>query len=337
MRRAILIFVLLVLPAAGLGAWWAFAPAIVEIVQPRRGEIAEIVYATGVVEPERWAQVSPLSRSRIVETCDCEGQSVSKGDVLARLDDSVERATLLELEARQAQASRDLDRQMRLLERSVTAEQDVERARSEAAQSDAAVAAQKARIANLALVAPTDGVVLRDDAEVGEIAEPATALFWVGQPKPLIVTAEVNEEDILRVEAGQRVLLRSDAFPDQVLEATVSRITPKGDPISKTFRVRFDLPDDTPVRIGMTVDVNVVVRVAEGALLLPAAAIDDDAVTVVTGEGPTEERAERREVSVGIRAVSDVEILSGLSESDRVISPYPETIEDGDRVWAKAD
>jgi RND family efflux transporter MFP subunit len=337
MRRAIWIFFLLVVPAAALAAWWAFAPPRVETVQPRRGEIAEIVYATGVVEPERWAQVSPLSRSRIVETCDCEGQEVKKGDVLARLDDSVEQATLLEMEARQGQASRELERALRLLERSVAAVQDVERARSEAAQADASVAAQRARIANLTLVAPTDGVVLRDDAEVGEIAEPAVALFWVGQPKPLIVTAEVNEEDILKVEAGQRVLLRSDAFPDQVLEATVSRITPKGDPVSKTFRVRFELPDDTPVRIGMTVDVNVVVRVAEEALLLPAAAINGDAVMVVTGEGPTSERAERKQVSVGIRAVNEVEILSGLSETERVISPFPDTIEDGDRVWAKAD
>jgi RND family efflux transporter MFP subunit len=224
-----------------------------------------------------------------------------------------------------------------LLERSVTAMQDVERARSEAVQTDASVAAQKARIANLALVAPDDGVVLRDDAEVGEIAEPATALFWVGQPKPLIVTAEVNEEDILKVEAGQRVLLRSDAFPDQVLEAKVSRITPKGDPVTKTFRVRFELPDDTPVRIGMTVDVNVVVRVAKDALLLSAAAINGDAVMVVTGEGPMEQRAERKVVSVGIRAVNEVEILSGLSEAERVISPFPETLEDDDRVWAKAD
>ena len=107
--------------------------------------------------------------------------------------------------------------------------------------------------------------------------------------------------------------------------------------MSKTFRVRFELPDDTPVRIGMTVDVNVVVRVAEDALLLSAAAIDGDAVMVVTGEGLMEQRAERKEVSVGIRAVDEVEILSGLSETERVISPFPETLEDGDRVWAKAD
>lgn len=333
MRRTAVILFALLLPAAALGGWWLLAPSRVETVHPRRGDAAQIVYATGVVEPKTWAKVSPLSRSRIVETCDCEGSAVAKGDILARLDDSVERAILMELEARRDLAAAELKRQLRLLERSVTALQDVERARSEAAQAEAAVAAQTARITNLALVAPADGVVLRQDAEVGEIAEPTTILFWVGQPHPLIVTAEVNEEDILKVEVGQRVLLRSDAFPDRVLDATVARITPKGDPVSKTYRVRFDLPEDTPVRIGMTVDVNIVVRVEEDTLLLPVAAVDGAVVVVVEPD----ETAQRREVEVGIQAANDIEILSGLSESDAVIVPFPESVRSGDRVRVTAD
>ena len=48
---------------------------------------AEIVYATGVVEPLRWAKVLALSRKRIVWICDCEGKVVKKGDVLVKLDD----------------------------------------------------------------------------------------------------------------------------------------------------------------------------------------------------------------------------------------------------------
>ena len=49
-----------------------------------RGSAAEIVYATGVVEPRTWAKVTPLVRERIVELCGCEGREVDKGDVLAR-------------------------------------------------------------------------------------------------------------------------------------------------------------------------------------------------------------------------------------------------------------
>ena len=53
-----------------------------------RGTAVEIVYATGGVEPVRWAKVASVIRDRIVEICDCEGKTVAKDDVLARLDEA---------------------------------------------------------------------------------------------------------------------------------------------------------------------------------------------------------------------------------------------------------
>ncbi|TIU96484.1 MAG: HlyD family efflux transporter periplasmic adaptor subunit, partial [Mesorhizobium sp.] len=94
----------------------------------------------------------------------------------------------------------------------------------------------------------------------------------------------VNEEDIPRVEIGQRALLKSDAFLRQNLEAVVDSITPKGDPVTKTYRVRFRLPDDTPLRIGMSTDVNIVIRVSKNALLIPSVAVDGNKVFMVEGD-----------------------------------------------------
>ena len=97
-----------------------------------------------------------------------------------------------------------------------------------------------------------DGTVLKEDGEVGDIVEPGTILYRIGLEKPLWVVAEVNEEDIPRVQVGQKVLL-PDAFANQVLPGLVKQITPAGDPIAKTFRVRIGLPDDTPLRVGMII------------------------------------------------------------------------------------
>ena len=167
--------------------------------------------------------------------------------------------------------------------------------------------------------------MLRQDGEVGEIAEPGTVLFWVGQPRPLRIVAEVNEEDIPRVQPGQRTLLSSDAFPGRPLEATVSSVTPMGDPVSKTYRVRFDLPDDTPLAIGMTVEVNIVVRVAEATLLVPAGVVEDGGVFVV--ENGT---AHRRAVVLGIHGATKIEVTGGLAEGEEVIVA-PDLV-DGARV-----
>ena len=68
--------------AAGL-AWWQFGRGTpVTTVAVTRGSAAEVVYATGTVEPVRWAKVVPLQRKRLVERCDCEGRTVHRGEIL---------------------------------------------------------------------------------------------------------------------------------------------------------------------------------------------------------------------------------------------------------------
>ena len=93
---------------------------------------------------------------------------------------------------------------------------------------------------------------------------PNEALLWVGQARPLRIDAEINEEDIVKVRPRQRVLLRHDGHEGTPLEAVVERLTPKGDPETKTFRAYLLLPDDTPLMIGMSVEANIVVREVEG-------------------------------------------------------------------------
>jgi membrane fusion protein, multidrug efflux system len=324
----------LVLAVGAAAAWWfAFRPPVVDIATPSRGAAAEVVYATGVVEPRIWAKVAPLVRERIVELCNCEGEPVERGAVLARLDDREAQAALAELQARLRLATEDLERLTALAGRNVASEQALGQARSEVAQLEALVAGQSARLESYVLEAPMRGVVLRQDGEVGEIAEPGSVLSWVGQPKPLLVVAEVNEEDIPRVEVGQRALLRADAFPDRSLDAMVDSITPKGDPVTKTYRVRLALPETTPLLIGMTVEVNVVVGVTEDALLLPANAIEGNAVYVVDGAG----HAHRRELEIGIRGTREIEVLSGIDEGDRVIAPFPNDLRDGAPVKLATD
>src|SRR5690606_8939338 len=158
-----------------------------------------------------------------------------------------------------------------------------------------------------------DGVVLRRDGEIGEIAEIGQTLFRVGVPKPLQVVAEVNEEDIPRVAVGQTVLLRTDAFAGQRLEGRVQRITPLGDAEAKTYRIRIALPDDTPLIVGMSVEANVVTRQKADALLVPSDAVSDGRVLVVDGD-----RGSWRQVAIGIRGTRKVEIVSGLAEDERI-------------------
>jgi len=139
--------------------------------------------------------------------------------------------------------------------------------------------------------------------------------------------AEVNEEDIPRVRAGQRVLLRSEGFRGQTLEASVAEITPKGDPQTKTFRVYLALPDNTPLLIGMSVEANIVTNEKKDVLLLPAEAILLDHVFTVR-----DGRLQRTKVQLGLRGTRMIEVTGGISDNAQVVSPASTQMRDGQRV-----
>jgi RND family efflux transporter MFP subunit len=194
-------------------------------------------------------------------------------------------------------------------------------------ESKSRISAQKVRIDSLVLRAPLDGMVLRRDGEVGEIVGPTDVLFWVGPPAPMQVVAEINEEEITRIAVGQKAFLRSEAFSAQALRATVSQITPKGDPTRKTFRVYLLLPRDTPLRIGMTVEVNIIYREKAAAVVVPAEAVADNAVQAVR-----DGKVQRVPITVGIRGSRSVEIIGNVSRDTTVLSPARADLADGTRV-----
>lgn len=331
MKRFFAIFLTLSVIAGGLYAFWHRPPAV-DLVSPVRGSAAEVVYATGVVEPETWAAVTSIVRARITDRCNCESKKVKRGDVIAKLDDTAARAVSQAIKARVDQYRKELNRYATLLDRRIVSQAAYDKAASDLAQAKGDLAAEAGRLADFLIRAPIDGTVLREDTAVGEVAEPGQVLVWIGQPRPLIIVSEVNEEDIRRIEVGQKVVLKADAFPGEALDAVVKSITLKGDPVTKTYRVRHALPGDTPLFIGMSVEANIVVRTVADTLLVPRAAVNDGTVLIVeTG------RIAAREIELGIVGIDKVEVLAGLSESDRVVAVYTDDLKAGQRVDVNGD
>jgi RND family efflux transporter MFP subunit len=304
-----------------------FRPPTVTAATSILAPVSEAIYGTGTVEPERWAKVVPLQRRRLVDLCRCEGQAVRSGQILGRQDDAEEVSALHELEINNDQLQRDRDRAERDRDKSDAAKTEYEQRQTQFDESKSRISAQKVRVDSLVLRAPLDGMVLRRDGEVGEIVGPTDVLFWVGPPTPMQVVAEINEEEITRIAVGQKAFLRSEAFATQALHATVSQITPKGDPTRKTFRVYLRLPPDTPLRIGMTVEVNIIYREKAAAVVVPTEAVIDNAVQVVR-----DGKVRRVPVSVGIKGSRNVEIIGDVMQDTTVLSPARSDLADGTRV-----
>ncbi len=312
-----------------LAAWVWYLGAVPEVatVPAERGRAVDTVYATAIVEPVTWGRVGPTTLGRILSIAAEEGEEVVRGQELGRLDDRIARARVTELEARIEFLEAELQRVLPLAKEGFTSRQALERVESDLRQARAAFVAALQTLDDLVLRAPLDGVVLRRDGEVGEAVGPETTLFWIGRARPLRAEAEVDEEDIPRVARGQTVLIRSDAFPGRALESTVADITPKGDPVTKSYRVRIALPDDTPLMIGMTVETNIVVGMIEDAVLVPLSAVTGDGLWVVE-----DGRAHRRRVTLGVLGEDKVEVRAGLAAGASVVTAPPPGLRDGGRV-----
>jgi RND family efflux transporter MFP subunit len=327
-RIAIVVIVILavVAGAATYFSYFRYAP-VVKVTAAIVGPVAETVYGSGTIEPVQWAKVVPLERRRLIQLCRCEGLAVKKDQVLGQQDNAEERSQLDELTVRHEQLVRDLQRADDDHKHNKISDAEHEQRQTAVNESQSRIAAQKARLDALVLRAPMDGMVLRRDGEVGEIAGPTEVLFWVGNPSPLQVIADINEEEIPKIAVGQAAYLANEAFPGQALRASVSQITPQGDPTKKTFRVFLLLPAGTPLRIGMTVEINIVFREKAEATLVPNEAVVNKAIEVVE-----DGRIRRVPVSLGVHGSRAVEVIGDVSPGALVVTPARMDLKNGSRV-----
>jgi len=312
-----ILIALIALAGGGWAAWWWFGPITVETARPTRGPAVRAVYAAGTVEPTVMLPIAPRTAGRLMELNADEGAQVREGQALARLEDADLKKSVDELEARALFAKSQLDRAQTLLDRGLGMALERDRARSESRAADAAAARARALRGFMTLTAPADGQILQRDGEIGQVIPANQPIFYFARRAPLRIEAEVDEEDILLVQPGQRVLIRAPALPERVLDGQVAEITPKGNPVTRGYRVYIDFLGEIPLRIGMTAETNIVVEQRDHALLVPATAVREGQVWIVR-----DGRLHRQPVRTGFSSETRTEILSGLSDNDSlVVSP----------------
>jgi RND family efflux transporter MFP subunit len=299
-------------------------PRDVTVVHPVYGTAVQAVYATGTVEPSIMMPIAPRIGARLVALDVDEGAEVRKGQVLARLESTDVTSNLRQLEAREDFARRDYERYAALLKQGVVARQAYDRAKAEWRAAAAATAQARAQAGFMTLTALDAGSVIRRDGEIGQLIPANQPVFWIAGHSAFRISADVDEEDVARVHVGQPVLIRADAFPGRVFDGRVLSITPKGDPVARSYRVRVSVPKDAPLLIGMTAETNVIVRRTEHALLVPSSAVESGSVWVWR-----DGRLAHLKVAVGAVGTDRTEIASGLSTADLVVTSPDSTLKDG--------
>jgi RND family efflux transporter MFP subunit len=288
----------------------------------------QAVYATGTVEASIMVRIAPRVAGRLVKLGADEGQDVKEGQILARLEDTDLRFSVAELEAKARYAQQQFQRSDSLFKRGFVTRDRVDQARSDLDAARAAVRRAAEQMGFMALKAPVDGRIIRRDGEVGDFIPVNQPVFFLSKADvPPRIEADVDEEDVAVVQTGQKVLIKADAFADRMFEGRVAEITPKGEPVARSYRVRVKLPADTPLMIGMTAETNIIVAERQNTLLVPSTALSSNSIWLVRNG-----RLVKQPVKVGAKGLDRTEILTGLTDHDQIVVQPRDSLRPGDKV-----
>jgi RND family efflux transporter MFP subunit len=257
------------------------------------------------------------------------GRMVKAGDLLLEIDVPEIRAKVEQARAVELQADRDYDRVAGLFRQEAVTRSELENAESRRGVARAGVVEAQAMLKYARILAPFEGVVTRKLADVGDLAVPGKPLLELEDPRDLRFEADVPATLAEWVKPEQQLPVRLGTSGEWVT-GTVSEIEPSADPVSRTFRVRLDLPATADARGGWFG--RMALPLAERPILLvPTNAIRAQgqmelAWVVVDG------RATLRIVKTGKRMGSELEILSGLTAGDALVVSGQNGLQEGQPV-----
>lgn len=283
-----------------------------------RQDIEIVVSATGVVQPVRVVEVKSKGSGEVVELPVESGDYVRAGAVLARLyprdaqnQYAQANAEVEAAKARLATAESELKRATSLRDAQLLPETDFENKRLEVvnaraqlirAQTQLDIAAERLR--ETTVVAPVAGRIIEKSVELGNVVSSAvsqvsggTTLMKMADLREVEIRALVDETDIGKVQAGQEVRIRVDAFPGRMFRGSILKIEPQAivDQNVTMFPVLVRIPNDQEIlRPGMNAEVDIFIARHEEVLAIPNEAVKTprDAVTAaaVVGLNPEEVR-----------------------------------------------
>jgi HlyD family secretion protein len=336
------------------------APDPVEVravaVETGRVEATVTNSKAGTVRARRRSRVTAETGGRVVEILRREGDRVTAGELLVRLNDASVRAQLelarqgvrvanagrQEACLRRDRAGRELGRKKSLADEAIVSEDlldglqfayDAAKVACEAAKADLArsranVVAAEAELEKTRIVAPFDGVVAELSSEVGEWVTPSPPLLTspavvdLIDPTSLYVSAPMDEVDSAHIVAGQTARISVDSRPGDSFPGRVVRVAPYVLDVETQNRtieveVEFDVEEDSAAILpGTSADVEIVLEAHEGVPRLPTSALLEGDRVLTLENG---ELVEHR-VSLGLRNWSYAELEGGLEPGARVVT-----------------
>ena len=317
----------------------------VRVVTVDRRDLDDRLVLTGTLKPRAQVEVVAEVSARLLRVLKDEGAKVTKGEVLAVLDETDYRlshqrasAALAVADANRAHAMAERERADSLLKTGGITDKDhlsaqvglqVAEASLAQARAEAAIAAQQHARAQVR--APFSGRIARRMADAGALLPAGTPIFTVVDDSVFEFRASVPSSDYARVRVGAPVDVTVDALPGTAVRGRVARVTPLVEERTRSFAAVVEVPWSEGLVGGIFARAAVRVGTVTGAAVVPPAALVRDGADPRRAEVFLIEQgvARRRAVELGVEAPDAVQVTSGLEPGQQVVLDPPVTLGDG--------
>lgn len=321
----------------------------VETAYPQRQTIVPRLEFSGSLDPEWQAQVGAKVNGRLEKVYVNEGDRVTKGQVLALLEQVDTDADLLNargayLDAQTTlrQAESDLRRYEKLYASGAVSEQTADDYRfardNAAAKLEAArgtLQSMESKSAATVLTAPADGIVAKRYYQEGYYASAGTPVFAIADISRLKTVIHIPEGQVAGVAVGNEANITLPAYPDKNIVGRITRIAPVADQPDHTFAAEVSVDNSQGLLAGVYANVALVAQPRENVLVIPVHAIvmrdDQQTVFVPDAEGVVQ----RRVLAVGYSDDKVAEVLSGVSDTDLIVVEGHNKLREGSRINLK--
>lgn len=336
-------------------------PMTVEVATVKKGSVAQQLTGVGNLVGDATVAVVPRAAGRLESVSVRLGDRVSRGQRIAKIEDNeiqeqvrqavaaqeVSLATIRQREADLKLAETNLERSRNLFARQLLPKQtlddtearhqaavaQLDLARAQNTQSNARLDELKINLANTNIISPVNGFVARRAVDPGA---------FVGQNAPVVDVVDISrvrlvvnviEKDLKQLKAGDESRVEVDAFPGETFTGRIARVAPVLDPATRTAAIEIEIPNaDFRLKPGMYARISITTDERKDTLVVPANAVVDYSGRRGVFLATQDSTVQFRNVRLGIEEDTQIEILDGLDEGDRVVTTGAAALADGATV-----
>jgi len=301
----------------------------VEAVKVAKASLPQTITTVGSLRSDESVTLRPEVAGRISAIQFQEGQRVAKGAMLVRLDPAINDAEVQQARANLTLAKSKFDRSVDLAKSNFISGQAKDEAENNLKVAEAALKLAEARAAKMEIRAPFSGIIGLRSVSLGDYVKEGADMVNLEAIDPLKVDFRVPEMYMRQVQVGQPLSIQLDSFPGKTFEGRVFAVNPLLDAAGRSVVIRAQVRNaDTSLRPGMFARVKLVTKDAQDALVVPEQALvpqgeDQFVYKVVDG------KATRTKILVGQRRDGMVEVVSGVTPDDLIVTAGQLKLRDG--------